>query len=160
VAIDGYGGAGKTTLARAIQSEFLGSQIITLDDFETDTTSGADRKRFVADVLEPLVVKSFAKYQPFSWKNKMIMDWIEVKPHGVILLEGVSVLGQDFYSYYDLRIWINCPFELAQERMQGRERKAEHVSTLSHWFNVWEKEDKDYGLTEPWKRADIIVPID
>jgi uridine kinase len=54
LAIDGYGGSGKTTLARAIQRKFPGSSIIALDDFATDTESGADRKRFLSRVLLPL----------------------------------------------------------------------------------------------------------
>jgi hypothetical protein len=87
------------------------------------------------------------------------MDWVELPAEGLIVIEGVSVLGEDFHSYYDLRIWIDCPFELAQERMKARERSAGREFSLSNWFNVWEREDRDYGRTEPWKRADIIVPM-
>jgi uridine kinase len=153
LAIDGYGGSGKTTLARAIQSEFPGSAIITLDDFATDTTSGADRKRFLSQVLMPLSAGKAAHYQKFNWREKALGDWITVEPNGLIITEGVSVLGEDFIFYYDLRIWIDCPFELALQRMKERDKNMHNPK----YFNVWEKEDRNYGKTEPWKRADIIV---
>jgi uridine kinase len=44
IAIDGYGGSGKTTLARAIQTEFPGSEIVTLDDFARDTNEWRGQK--------------------------------------------------------------------------------------------------------------------
>ncbi len=158
-AIDGYGGAGKTTLATQIQAEFPTSPIITLDAFATDTTTGADRIRFRTHVLEPLASRRTARYQPFNWKKRSLDDcWVEVKADGLVLIEGVSVLGEDFQHYYDLRIWMDCPFERAQERMKERERKAGREFSLSNYFNVWEKEDRDYGLTKPWERADIIIP--
>lgn len=159
VSIDGFGGAGKTTLANQIQQEFAGSRIITLDDFATDTTSGADRKRFLHHVLSPLSQNQPARYQRFSWKHRALTDWIEVPARGLVIIEGVSANGVDFHRYYDLRIWIDCSVELAQERMRERERRAGREFSRDNWFNVWEKEDEDYARTEPWKRADIILPV-
>ena len=153
LAIDGYGGSGKTTLARAIQLNFPGSAIITLDDFATDTTSGADRNRFISHVLMPLSEGKDARYQRFNWREKILADWITVEPKGLIIIEGVSVLGEDFNSYYDLRVWIDCPFDIASQRMKERDKNMHNPT----YFNVWEKEDAEYGKTEPWKRADLIV---
>jgi uridine kinase len=155
LAIDGYGGSGKTTLARAVQSEFPGSTIITLDDFATDTTSGADRKRFLSQVLAPLSDTNAAHYQRFNWREKALADWITVEPNGLIVIEGVSVLGEDFNSYYDVRVWIDCSLELASQRMKERDKNMHN----SKYFNVWKKEDSDYEKTEPWKRADFMVKV-
>ena len=153
LAIDGFGGSGKTTLAQAIQSDFPGSAIITLDDFATDTQSGADRKRFLSQVLLPLSECKEARYQRFNWRAKALADWITVKPKGLIIIEGVSVLGEDFNSYYDFRIWIDCPLELALQSMKERDKNMRNPT----YFNVWIKEDQDYGRTEPWTRADQII---
>jgi uridine kinase len=153
VAIDGYGGSGKTTLAKNIQSLFAGSTIVSLDDFATDTMSGADRTRFLSHVLIPLSNAQPARYQRFDWRTKSLAEWRSVEPNGLIIFEGVSILGTDFYAYYDLRIWIDCTFELASARMRKRD-KGLHNTT---YFNVWEKEDRDYGKTEPWTRADVII---
>jgi uridine kinase len=155
LAIDGFGGSGKTTLARAIQSDFPGSAIITLDDFATDTTSGADRKRFLSQVLIRLFESDAAHYQRFNWREKALADWITIEPIGLIIIEGVSVLGEDFNFHYDVRVWIDCPFELASQRMKERDKNMHNPQ----YFNVWEKEDREYGKTEPWKRADLIIPV-
>ena len=155
LAIDGYGGSGKTTLARAIQSEFPSAAIITLDDFATDNVSGADRKRFLSQVLVPISEGNFAQYQRFNWREKTLADWITVEPKGMIIIEGISVLAEDFNSFYDLRVWIDCPFEVASERMRERDKNMHNPT----YFNVWEKEDREYGKTDPWKRADLIVTV-
>jgi uridine kinase len=103
LAIGGYGGSGKTTLARAIQSEFPGSEIVTLDDFAIPG-GGSDRKRILSQVLVPLSDGKTANYQRFDWSAQTLAEWKEVKPDGLIIIEGVSVLGDDFNSYFDLRI--------------------------------------------------------
>jgi uridine kinase len=159
VAIDGYGGSGKTTLAQAIQSAFRDSATITLDDFATDTESGADRNRFLSQVLLPLSNGTAAKYQPFDWRIKALADWRVVQPEGLIIIEGVSVVWDDFHPFYDFRVWIDCPFELALQRVRERSQKTGIHKSSPKWFNVWEKEDREYGKTEPWKRADLVIRV-
>ncbi len=159
VAIDGYGGAGKTTLARAIQSEFLSSAIITLDDFATDIEGPADRKRFLSQVLLPLSNGIAANYQRFDWPTQALAEWREVRPNGLIIIEGVSTLGEDFNSYYDLRVWIDCPHELASQRGMERDKNIYGVNHEQLWKEIWIPGEREYGKTEPWNRADMIVPI-
>jgi uridine kinase len=156
VAIGGYGGSGKTTLARAIQNQFPNSTIITLDDFAVPD-GGSDRKRIISQVLLPLSEQRLARYQRFVWQQQSFMDWRELKPEGLIIVEGVSVLEEDFNSYYDFRIWIDCPLELASERGMARDRILYGSSYDRMWEEFWKKEDRDYGKTEPWKRADLVI---
>lgn len=158
LAIGGYGGSGKTTLAGEIQSEFPGSAIITLDDFAIPG-GGSDRKRTLSQVLLPLSENKVARYQRFDWQEQALTEWREVKPDGLIIIEGVSVLGEDFNSYYDVRIWIDCPLELASKRGKERDRKLYGDKHDRMWEEVWMKEDHEYGNTEPWKRADLIVLV-
>ncbi len=157
LAIDGYGGSGKSTLAKEIQSEFPGSEIITLDDFATSTNNGADRKRFLEQVLIPLSNSKEANYQKFDWSEQKLTDWKVVKPEGLIIIEGVSMLGEDFNPYYDFRIWIDCPHEIASKRGMNRDKNEYKVDNDEKWEQIWIKEEQEYAKTEPWKRADLIV---
>jgi len=157
LAIDGYGGSGKSTLARKIQNEFSGSVIITLDDFVTSTVSGPDRRRVLSQVLLPLSGSKSAQYQRFDWHQEILTDWITVKPEGLIIIEGVSVLKDDFHSYYDFRVWIDCPPELASKRGMERDRNIYKVNNDQKWEEIWIKADQEYAKTEPWKHADLII---
>ena len=157
LAIDGYGGSGKTTLAKEIQSDFPGSSIITLDDFVTSTESPADRRRFLSQVLKPLSEGKGSHYQRFDWHEEALTDWISVKSEGLIIIEGVTVLGDDFNSYYNFRIWIDCPIELASKRGMERDRNTYKVNNDQKWKEIWIKGDLDYAKTEPWKRADLVI---
>jgi uridine kinase len=160
LAIDGYGGSGKSTLAKEIQSEFPGSSIITIDDFVTSKVSPFDRERFLSQVLIPLSKGNAANYQRFDWqKEALLPDWIVVNPNGLAIIEGVSILGEDFSSYYDLRIWIDCPIEVSSKHGMERDRNVYKVNHDRMWKEIWIKGDQEYAKTEPWKRADIIIPV-
>jgi uridine kinase len=158
LAIDGYGGSGKTTLARAIQGEFPNSAIISGDDFAIPG-GGSDRKRIISQVLVPLSEGKTANYQRFDWPKQALAEWREVKPHGLIIFEGVSALGEDFNTYYDFRIWIDCAHELASQRGMERDKNIYGVDHDRMWKEIWIPEEREYGKTEPWKRADLIVNV-
>lgn len=157
VAIDGYGGAGKTTFSKQIQAAFPDSQIICSDDFALPE-GGGDRARMLAQVFEPLSQGKSTIFQRFEWNSKSLTERKEIRPAGLIIIEGVQVLHDDFNSFFDLRIWIDCPLELATERGIARDRNVLSATDLQLWEERWMKEDRDYSMTEPWKRADIIVP--
>ncbi len=159
LAIGGYGGSGKSTLALEIQSEFPGSSIITLDDFAIPG-GGSDRKRIIDQVLVPLSDGKTASYQRFDWPMQAPAEWREVNANGLIIIEGVSVLGDDFNPFFDFRIWIDCPHELASKRGMERDKNVYKVDLDRMWNEIWIPEEIEYGRTEPWKRADLIIPAE
>ena len=63
VGVDGFGAAGKSTLARRIAAALPGSCVIEVDDFARDGTPGWDRELFGAQVLAPLLAGRPARYQ-------------------------------------------------------------------------------------------------
>ena len=157
VAIDGYGGAGKTTLARKLQAELPGSQIVCADDFALPA-GGGDSERMLRQVFVPLSKRVPANYQRFVWDTQTFEEWKEVTPEGIIIIEGVQVLRDAFNSFYDLRLWIDCALEKAAQRGKARDRQILSSADLELWETRWMKEDEDYARTEPWNQADIIVP--
>ncbi|MEK7109037.1 MAG: hypothetical protein AAB919_01205 [Patescibacteria group bacterium] len=157
LAVDGYGGAGKSTFAAKIQQEFPGSVVITLDDFGTSRGEHSDRGRFMEQVLAPLHAGRATKYQRYDWKKDDLADWVEVKPEGLIILEGVSMLGEDFNPYYDLRVWLDVPHEVASKRGMDRDKNVYKVDHDEKWEKIWIPGEKAYAKSEPWKRADYIL---
>ena len=121
------------------------------------TRSAPDRNRFLSQVLLPLSCGNESHYQRFDWNEEILTEWIAVRPESLIIIEGVSVLGNDFHSFYDLRIWIDCPIELASKRGMERDRNIYKVNNDQKWQEIWIKGDQEYAKTEPWKRADLTI---
>ena len=66
VAIDGQGGAGKTTLARAV-AEALGDAPVVHTDFASPEDPKDWWRRLLADVLCPLSQGRAGRYRPYDW---------------------------------------------------------------------------------------------
>ena len=67
VGVDGFGAAGKSTLARRIAAELPGAQVIEVDDFAAAGVRGWDRELFCAQVLEPLLAGRPAATSGGTW---------------------------------------------------------------------------------------------
>lgn len=159
LAVDGYGGAGKSTFAAKLQAEFPSSIVIGLDDFAVSEQILADRQRFLEQVLVPLSQGKQAKYQKFNWQKQMLDEWVTVEPEGLVILEGVSLLADDFNSHYDLRVWIDTPHEVASQRGMDRDKNVYKVDHNDLWNRIWIPREKEYAKTEPWKRADFVIKV-
>ena len=82
VGVDGFGAAGKSTLARRIAAALPGARIVAVDDFGRAGVRGWDRDLFTASVLEPLLAGRPARYQRWDLVADAGRDWVEVPPGG------------------------------------------------------------------------------
>lgn len=160
VAIDGCGGAGKSTLATNLATTLANSQIVHIDDFykpkeerieitnDTPVHSNFEFDRLKHQVLEPLKQGAVAKYQT---PNGQI---VEVKPSGYVIVEGLGTLGTELRDYFDYKIWVDV-LE-AVRRQRGIERDT------TDWADIWDNEylpqDARYVKEqEPQKFADKVL---
>ena len=149
VGIGGHGGAGKSTLARAI----AGAQVVGTDEFWDG--SEFDLSRLRSEVLEPILRGAPAEYRAFSWElQKPLTQPRVVRPEGVVVVEGVCALHVLFRDAYDLRVWVDAPRELRLARGIARDGEAAR--------EVWEKqwmpsEDRYVERDDPISAADMIV---
>jgi uridine kinase len=158
VALDGYGGAGKSTLAELLRT-LLSAEGRRVDLVHTDDFASADNPlnwwpRLIDQVLQPLRDGVAARYQRHDWDLGQLAEWHLVEPGGLILLEGVSASRNAFRPYLSLSIWIETP---ADERLRrGLERDGEQAR--DQWRR-WMADEVAWGSAErPWDRADLIVP--
>lgn len=163
VAIDGFGGAGKSTLAKDLQNELQSATVVEVDDFyvfgmlSDANKSNFDRARLKEQVLEPLKQGKLASYQKSIDEDNPLSDFFDVPQVTYIILEGVSSLHPDILDYIDFKIWLDVPADVAKRRMPERDTRAgkEHGDELwSHWTNTYQ-EYKD--LHRPDLLADLIV---
>lgn len=140
VAIDGHGGAGKSTLATYL-SQALGASVIHTDDFGSWNKQPDWWQRVINEFLEPVRRgDKTLNYERGSW-------WPDHHPKAVknmavtptVILEGVSSARQEFRQYLSYAIWVETPMELCLER--GLERDGQEA--LPDW-QKWIAEEKDY----------------
>lgn len=131
VGIDGRGAAGKTTLAAEVARAFPHARVVHVDDFAGPGIPEWDWERFIVQVRDPLA------------------DAGEL-----VIVEGVSCTRSEAGVDWDLRIWVDAPYETRLRR--ARERDGEAM--LPRWLDDWMPSEERYVAREhPERRADLIV---
>ncbi len=154
VAIDGGGGAGKSTLAKKLAAELDGAIIVHADDFIPGGEAAPDWwQRLHKQVLVPLSKNEPARYQRFDWGANKLAEWHDVEPGGTVILEGVTSLRKEFQPYLSYGIWIDTPHEVRLER--GVERDGEHMRDKWHQWMSWD--EQYFNEERPDRVADIVV---
>jgi uridine kinase len=150
-AVDGPGGAGKSTLASALSAE-LGAQLVHTDDFASWDNPVDWWPRLIAEVLEPLTRGEQARFCSTSWGGPPKPE-VEIAPGGDVIVEGVSASREAFRPYLAFAVWIETPRELRLQR--GLERDGE--AARPNWERWMAAEDAYVERERPSEHADIVV---
>jgi uridine kinase len=154
VAIDGLGGAGKSSLAAYLARQ-LGASIVHTDDFASWENALDWGPALVALLLDPLAHGRPARYTPTSWEGAPA-DELVVEPGGLVLLEGVSSSRKAFRPYLAYSIWIETPRGVRLRR--GLERDGEQARGA--WERWMADEDAYVDRERPLERASLVLPGD
>jgi uridine kinase len=148
VGIGGRGGAGKTSLARAIP----GAEIVSTDEFWNGHEFELSRLR--REVFDPLVEGSTARFASFDWEAQRAQGVRVVEPRGIVVVEGVCALHRLFRDDYALRVWVEAPRDVRLARGVARDGEAARAT----WEEVWmPMEDRYVERDDPIAAADLIV---
>ncbi len=154
IAIDGHGGAGKTTVA-AILAKLFDAEIIHTDDFASWDNPTDRWSRLIKDVLEP--IKNGVKllnYDRAKWSEDHNPQPVRAQPvTPVMILEGVSSARTEFRPYLTYAIWVETPEELCLQR--GIERDGEEMR--EQWEKWFADEEKYIERDRPQDYVDISV---
>lgn len=152
VAIDGPGGAGKSTLAAGLAIECK-AQVVRTDDFASWDEPLEWWPRLEVQVLEPIAAGRRARYQRYDWAERDFTEWCEVSPGGVLILEGVSSARAAIRGRVSLVVWVETPRDLRLCR--GLERDG--AAARKQWEAWMEAEDRHFTRDRTRERADIVV---
>ena len=154
VGIDGWGGAGKSTLAAALSAVVPASTVVHIDDFARPGVPGWERDRFLRQVLDSLRAGRTACYQRWDWRSDTGAEWREVSPGGVVICEGVSATDVRLGVPWDFTCWVEAPREVRLRRAVARDGGA----LLATWLEEWMPSEEAYVAAQrPQDRVDLIV---
>jgi uridine kinase len=154
VAVDGPGGAGKSSLAEYL-AHVLDASIVHTDDFASWSNPVDWWPELLEKVLVPLAAGRSVRYTPTSWdgseKNEMVIE-----PANFAVLEGVTASRAAFRPYLTYSIWIETPRHLRLRR--GLHRDGEEAR--ADWDRWMAQEDAYMDQEQPAKHADVVLPGD
>jgi predicted kinase len=162
IAISGFGGSGKTTLANTLKSQLSGAQIVSIDSFSTHEWhrnadwDNFDRARFTREVLEPAQANQFPlQFVHEPWPGNPEKT-ITIPKADYLIVEGCSIFHPDLLKYYDLKIWVDCPLDVATKRGMWRDRHVHKDEQDYYWQNIWMPNERDFlEKYHPDEAADI-----
>jgi uridine kinase len=128
VGIGGRGGSGKSTLAALIP----GAQVVGTDEFWDGERFELSRLR--DDVFEPLLAGRGARYAAWDWDARRPGYERTVEPEGLVVVEGVCALHRMFRDAYDVRVWVDAPYETRLARGVARDGEAARATWVDHWM--------------------------
>ena len=150
-AVDGLGGAGKSTLASALADE-LGAVVVRTDDFASWDNPIDWWPDLLHYVLEPLTRGEAARFTPNAWGGPS-KDPVEVPPGGEVVLEGVTASREAFRPHLAYAIWVETPRDVRLAR--GLARDGEDARAL--WERWMGDEDRWVERERPMEFVDVVV---
>jgi uridine kinase len=150
IAIDGRGGAGKSTLAEKLAKE-LNAEILHTDDFASLEDSVNWWPDFNKEVIEPIESGSKTlSYKRSSWAPEPVKDQPVTS---IMILEGLRSSRLESRPYLSYAIWVETPKELCLKR--GLERDGQDA--LPKWQKWIAEEDEYITRNNPRAYADVEI---
>jgi uridine kinase len=151
VAVDGCGGAGKSTFAAKLGAA-LHAPVVSTDEFASWSHPLDWYPRVVEELLRPLSEGRPAIYRRSEWGGgESIVATVEPTP--TLVLEGVSSSRRAFDDFLAYRIWILTDPRIRLQR--GLERDG--VAMREQWLEWMANEDAYVAEERPQERADLVI---
>jgi uridine kinase len=153
VAIDGLGGAGKSTLAEKLSITLDGADIVHTDDFASWENPIDWWPQLIEKVLEPISRNEPVSFQASQWDAAHDPERVEFRPDDFVIVEGVTAAREAFVPYLTYTIWVEAPEEVRLRR--GLKRDGQ---TARKQWELWMAEEATYRSRErPDGRADLVI---
>jgi uridine kinase len=162
IAVDGRGGAGKTTFARRLREAIPGAEIVHTDDVAWWHSRFGWAQEMIDGILTPLRAGQDVSYMPPGWAAHGRTGEIVVPAAvPVVIIEGVGASRRELARLIDAAVWVQSDFGEARERGLRRDRAERpdlDEAKAAHEWDEWMAEEIPFLLADrPWRRADLIV---
>lgn len=156
IAIDGRGGAGKSTLAERLRGVVPASAVVHTDDVAWNQAYFDWGALLAENVLRPLHRGEAVGFRPPAWIAHGRPGSITV-PAGldVVWVEGTGIIREELAPWLDASVWMQGDLDDQERLLVGRDgdspEQREHVAN-------WLLEELPFMVGEqPWAQATMIV---
>jgi uridine kinase len=141
VVIDGPSGSGKTTLAQLLAEAWPERAAVTfhLDDVYPGWEGLAAGSAISAHVLAHRAQGKPAHWQRYDWALGEHAEWNTVDPLRPLIVEGCGSLTEIAAECAQVRLWVEAPDDLRQQRALGRGGE----DFEAHW-GMWNQQFVDF----------------
>lgn len=156
VAVDGRGGAGKTTLVRALRALVPRSAVVHTDDVAWHHSFFDWAGLLAEHVLEPLRRGEAVDYRPRAWAERARPGSIVVPAGlGTVWVEGTGVIRRALAPLLDAAVWVQVDRDVAARRLVERDGSSAEQRRL---VEEWDREERPFLLAQrPWLHATLVV---
>jgi uridine kinase len=171
IALDGRGGAGKSTLARELVRRMPRSAQVEHDWFHLPKDQVSEGRRFDHERLIAEVISPFRSGAPELRFHRYNWGYLAGIPDGyhetpisisdvdVVVVEGVETLHRSLVAHFDLRVWVDTSPEISLAQGMRRDIEEYHLDperVRAAWKEWTVREFESLARDDRRARADII----
>jgi len=183
IAFDGVDNAGKTLFADRIYQEmienfFLSPVRISIDKFHNPKSVRVKRGKFspegffydsfnykslIENVISPVKSNSdYLIYGVFDYRKDSAVDEVKIpiSKDTVVLFDGIFLLRDELYKYWDISIFLDITFETVLKRALARDVRffGSEKEVIKKYNKRYIPGEKIYlDKCKPKERADIVI---
>lgn len=166
IGISGFSGSGKSAMAVSLTRELPETCIVEADllwnpemDRLSEDWSSIDRLRLRSEVLVPLRMGEDATFRPYDWEQEKLGAPVTLPKCRRAIVEGIGIFHPDLSDLFDVKVWVDAPFEDAMESGMRRDREEYGLANEAQWRDVWIPNERAYfERFRPDLMADIRIP--
>ena len=155
VAVDGPGGAGKTTYAAALARTLGGPPVVHTDDFYLPMDGDPLRwwTPFRTHVLTPLLAGEEGRFRRYDWRYGRYAEDVVVAPAPIVIVEGVGSAWRAAAPYLSVAVWVEAPLNIRVARTARRDG-----AEAAGLWETWRRSEAAHFTADGTRaRADIVI---
>lgn len=164
VGVSGFGGAGKSTLARELVTVAPHRVRVRGDDFLDPVRShrrsadwdGVERARLSREILIPFRAGAPVRFRRFDWTAGRLGPAESLPAARALIVDAVGLFHPECLDLLDLTVWVDVDLERATAQGKARDRALGRRHD-DLWDQVWAPNDRDFArIHDPRAVADIL----